>query len=864
MVLARFFTKKERDDSAGLQLGIEKITPSMLCIQDELGQLSNIDVGSNLSIDGVKDPQTIENEAGYDLPGDSKSESSEDTSQHGQTSVSMEPQKSSWVEGIFGCMKPVWTFISKPVVSEKIKGPSDDHWEILFETISDLEWLGSGAQGAVFRGLLNKEIVAVKKVREPRETDIRHLRKLNHPNVVKFRGVCTQAPCYCIVMEYCPYGPLYDLLRGGEKVPPPRLVSWSKQIAAGMAYLHAHKIVHRDLKSPNVLIGQGEVVKISDFGTSRELIEKSTRMSFAGTVAWMAPEIIRNEPCSEKVDIWSYGVVLWELLSGEVPYKDVDSSAIIWGVGNNSLHLPIPASCPEGYKLLVQQCWAAKPRNRPSFKHIEVHLQIAAIEVLSTKSEEYFKTQQTWKEEIRVHMKQMQTNSSNGSRYEANLIRQRESELRHAQDIREHYERKLELANSLYLDLSAVWLQMEQRERDIRKIEQLSGGKQYRKRLVHPLKQIKERLPNRRNNRAQSSSTTPTTPPSPQDPPTSPLKATLCTQLNNSNQPETVLFPSANSNSSFKQKKYRHRRVGSGGLVSASPRSSPHRERKSGELSLRYVDHQTQTDITSISESIENLGIYCHSKGVQYSPPRSHPRSVNGNCMDVVDKGIFEGIENRSNGNERIKDSDDEHLETLERKVSEIINANRLLSPVDNGNCDDVTMHGLHYGGMGINGAAGETSDEAEQEAACGDAEDKNDNGRIDRIGENDNDEFDIDSEDDGGEEGWSDVDGEMPVRYGFNYSLRRRSATRRPIGPGCRLRRIKQNPLNNIDRGLVSDEENTSEYSHPPSSHSSTLESNPDVQRAYRRATRNVNKTSEAPYMYVKRSGDREIAVSP
>ncbi|XP_015121713.1 mitogen-activated protein kinase kinase kinase 13 isoform X1 [Diachasma alloeum] len=848
----------------------EEFPNSMLCIQDELGQLSNIAVGSSLSIGGIKD-QGIKHEAGYDPPGDSKSESSEDTSQNGQSSGTMETQKPSWMEGILGCMKPVWTLISKPVVSEKMKGSPDDHWEILFETISDLEWLGSGAQGAVFRGLLNKEIVAVKKVREPRETDIRHLRKLNHPNVVKFRGVCTQAPCYCIVMEYCPYGPLYDLLRGGEKVPPPRLVSWSKQIAAGMAYLHAHKIIHRDLKSPNVLIGQGEVVKISDFGTSREWNEISTRMSFAGTVAWMAPEIIRNEPCSEKVDIWSYGVVLWELLSGEVPYKDVDSSAIIWGVGNNSLHLPIPASCPEGYKLLVQQCWAAKPRNRPSFKHIEVHLQIAAVEVLCTKSEEYFKTQQTWKEEIRVHMKQMQTNSSNGSRYEADLIRQRESELRHAQDIREHYERKLEVTNNLYLELSAFYLQMEQRERDITKREQQSGGKQYRKRLVHPLLPFKERLPKRRNNLVQSSSTTPTTPPSPQDTPTSPMKATLCTQLNNSNQPETVVLPSANSNSSFKQKKYRHRRVGSGGIASASPRSSPHRERKSGELSLKYVDHQTQTDITSISESIESLGICCHSKGVQYSPPRSLPKSVNGNCLDVVDKGMFEGmcsspegcsIENRSNGNERIKDSDDEHLETLERKVSEIINANRLLSPVDNGNCDDVTMHGLHYG-MGRNGAVGGTSDEAEQEAACGDAEDENDNG-IDRLGENDNDEFDIDSEDDGGEEGWSDEDGDASVRYGFNYSLRRRSATRRPIGPGCRLRRIKQNPLSSIDRGLVSDEENTSEYSHPPSSHSSTLESNPDVQRAYRRATRNANKMSEAPYMYVKRSGDREIAVSP
>lgn len=142
----------------------------------------------------------------------------------------------------------------------------------------------------------------------------------------------------------------------------------------------------------SVLIAKDEIVKISDFGTSREWNEVSTKMSFAGTVAWMAPEIIRNEPCSEKVDIWSYGVVLWELLSCEVPYKDVDSSAIIWGVGSNSLHLPIPTSCPEGFKLLVKQCWSAKPRNRPSFKHILIHLDIAAVEVSKKNILEFFVT----------------------------------------------------------------------------------------------------------------------------------------------------------------------------------------------------------------------------------------------------------------------------------------------------------------------------------------------------------------------------------------------------------------------------------------------------------------------------------------
>ena len=123
----------------------------------------------------------------------------------------------------------------------------------------------------------------------------------------------------------------------------------------------------------SILIGKNEIIKISDFGTSRQWSEHSTLMSFAGTVAWMAPEVIRNEPCNEKVDIWSFGVCVWELLTGELPYKNVDSSAIIWGVGSNSLQLPLPSTCPEGFKLLIKQCWSSKPRNRPSFRHILMH-----------------------------------------------------------------------------------------------------------------------------------------------------------------------------------------------------------------------------------------------------------------------------------------------------------------------------------------------------------------------------------------------------------------------------------------------------------------------------------------------------------
>ncbi|CAL8096371.1 unnamed protein product [Orchesella dallaii] len=381
-----------------------------------------------------------------------------------------------WFNGLLGCLRPVWTIIGKATAHDhKFHGnQSIDEWDIPFEHISDLEWLGSGAQGAVFKGKLRGEWVAVKKVKDLKETDIKHLRKLNHANVIQFKGVCTQTPLYCIIMEYCPQGTLYGLINRGDDLPPQKLVDWSKQIANGMFYLHAHKIIHRDLKSPNVLIGSDEIAKISDFGTSRQWNEVSTRMSFAGTVPWMAPEIIRNEPCSEKVDIWSFGVVLWELLTCETPYKDVDSSAIMFGVGNNSLHLPLPSSCPEGYKLLIKQCCSPKPRNRPSFKHIILHLEIASDEILATPPDQYLRMQKKWKEELTDQMKKARTRRSH-SKAEDAVIRKRKEELKHAQDIREHYLRKLERTNHLYLELSAFLTSLEQREQDLRKREQQIG-----------------------------------------------------------------------------------------------------------------------------------------------------------------------------------------------------------------------------------------------------------------------------------------------------------------------------------------------------------------------------------------------------
>ncbi|XP_076351101.1 uncharacterized protein LOC143247252 [Tachypleus tridentatus] len=584
--LGIMFSSTDRDDFGTSTDKEDNFDKGMLCIQEELTQLS-VEIQHSKSPLGVLS-SSVENKCSprslscHSLTGSGKDQIQSSGKDSCIEFRDRSSRSAGWFDGLLGCLKPVWNILGK-------SGNSDnkDEWEIPFENIRDLQWLGSGAQGAVFVGRLNNDMVAVKKVREKSETDIKHLRKLNHPNVVLIKGVCTQAPCYCIVMEYCPYGQLYDMLKSGQEISPPTVVDWGKQIASGMNYLHSYRIIHRDLKSPNVLISLNGILKISDFGTCRQWNEISTRMSFAGTVAWMAPEIIRNEPCSEKVDIWSFGVVIWELLTCETPYRDVDSSAVIWGVGNNSLRLPIPTTCPEGFMLLMKQCWSAKPRNRPSFRHILMHLDIAAVEILSTPKEKYFKTQASWKEEIKQYMNEIKQDGNHISHVEKDLVQRRRDELRHAQDIREHYERKLDRANNLYMELAACLLQLEQREKELLKqeqvIQQCSGIKPHKKRIVRPLLKAHERLNKKRSYKLQSEQTSPE----------NPQKLNAVTS--------NVASSSGHCSVKARIRRARHRRNGShggsgtyhfggSGSYNSSPKTSPRKEQEG------MVDNEVQTD----------------------------------------------------------------------------------------------------------------------------------------------------------------------------------------------------------------------------------------------------------------------------
>ncbi|XP_034771068.2 mitogen-activated protein kinase kinase kinase 11-like [Acipenser ruthenus] len=293
--------------------------------------------------------------------------------------------------------------------------------EVDFRELSLEEVIGVGGFGKVYRGTWRGGFVAVKAARQDPDEDIsvtaqnvrqeaRLFAMFTHPNIIALKGVCLQQPNLCLIMEYASGGALSRAL-AGRRIPPHILVNWAVQLARGMQYLHSEAIVpviHRDLKSNNILLAQrvenedmeGKTLKITDFGLAREW-HKTTKMSTAGTYAWMAPEVIKSSTFSKGSDVWSYGVLLWELLTGEVPYRGIDGLAVAYGVAVNKLTLPIPSTCPEPFAQLMAECWDQDPHRRPSFASILAQLIALEEQVREEMPQDSFHSlQDDWKLEI--------------------------------------------------------------------------------------------------------------------------------------------------------------------------------------------------------------------------------------------------------------------------------------------------------------------------------------------------------------------------------------------------------------------------------------------------------------------------------
>ncbi|KAE9585414.1 putative protein kinase TKL-CTR1-DRK-2 family [Lupinus albus] len=253
------------------------------------------------------------------------------------------------------------------------------------------EKIGSGSFGTVHRAEWNGSEVAVKILMEQdfyaersREflREVAIMKLLRHPNIVLFMGAVTQPPNLSIVTEYLSRGSLYRLLHkpgAKEMLDERRRLSMAYDVAKGMNYLHKRNppIVHRDLKSPNLLVDKKYTVKVCDFGLSR--LKANTFLSSksaAGTPEWMAPEVLRDEPSNEKSDVYSFGIILWELATLQQPWSNLNPAQVVAAVGFKGKRLEIPHDLNPQLASIIEACWANEPWKRPSFSSIMDSLRV--------------------------------------------------------------------------------------------------------------------------------------------------------------------------------------------------------------------------------------------------------------------------------------------------------------------------------------------------------------------------------------------------------------------------------------------------------------------------------------------------------
>nr|KAJ0225584.1 hypothetical protein LSAT_V11C100017380 [Lactuca sativa] len=266
----------------------------------------------------------------------------------------------------------------------KVERETDSfNYEIVWEDLITKEQIGQGSFGTVYRALWYGSDVAIKlfeyqeypdDVMVSFKQEVSIMKKLRHPNILLFMGSVTSTPHLCIVTEFLPRGSLFRILqRNTTQLDWKRRLHMAMDIARGMNYLHRCNppIVHRDLKSSNLLVDKNWTVKVGDFGLSR--VKHHTYLktkSGRGTPQWMAPEILRNEDTDEKSDVYSYGVVLWEITTGKIPWNDLNPMQVIGAVGFMNRRLEIPKDVDPLWAFLIESCWCSEPQSRPTFQEI--------------------------------------------------------------------------------------------------------------------------------------------------------------------------------------------------------------------------------------------------------------------------------------------------------------------------------------------------------------------------------------------------------------------------------------------------------------------------------------------------------------
>ncbi|KAK1564927.1 hypothetical protein Q3G72_014884 [Acer saccharum] len=302
-------------------------------------------------------------------------------------------------------------FSSKTSFTEK---KQRQEWEIDPSKLIIKTVIARGTFGTVHRGVYDGQDVAVKMLDwgeegHRTEAEIASLRlaftqevavwhKLDHPNVTKFIGATMGSSelqiqtenglmgmpsnVCCVVVEYLPGGALksYLIKNRRRKLAFKVVVQLALDLARGLSYLHSQKIVHRDVKTENMLLDKTRTVKIADFGVARvEASNPNDMTGETGTLGYMAPEVLNGNPYNRKCDVYSFGICLWEIYCCDMPYPDLSFSEVTSAVVRQNLRPEMPRCCPSALANVMKRCWDANPDKRPEMDEV-----VSMLEAIDT------------------------------------------------------------------------------------------------------------------------------------------------------------------------------------------------------------------------------------------------------------------------------------------------------------------------------------------------------------------------------------------------------------------------------------------------------------------------------------------------